>query len=78
MIKRGRGHIVAIASVAGYVPYPRGCVYIASKFGVRGFMDSLYLELCTDDYDDIVNLTTAFPYFLLTREEISTMLDVAG
>ncbi|MCS6977143.1 MAG: SDR family NAD(P)-dependent oxidoreductase [Gemmatales bacterium] len=45
MLQRGRGHLVAIASLAAYhgVPYMGG--YCASKAGVMNLMDSLRVEL---------------------------------
>lgn len=45
MLQRGRGHLVAIASLAAYhgVPYMGG--YCASKAGVMSLMDSLRVEL---------------------------------
>lgn len=37
MIERRRGHIVFIGSLAGLAASPRGSVYSATKFGLRGF-----------------------------------------
>lgn len=37
--------IVNIGSVLGHVPAPRKAVYVASKFAIRGFSDSLRMEL---------------------------------
>lgn len=45
MIKRGRGHIVNIGSVAGRWTYPGGAVYCASKFAVRAISEGLRMDL---------------------------------
>jgi NAD(P)-dependent dehydrogenase (short-subunit alcohol dehydrogenase family) len=44
MMKRGRGHVINIASLAGEAPTPGLATYCASKFAVVGFTDSLNLE----------------------------------
>jgi len=45
MLRRGRGHLVAISSLASYRGMPRGAGYCASKAGVNALMDSLRVEL---------------------------------
>jgi NADP-dependent 3-hydroxy acid dehydrogenase YdfG len=45
MVKRGRGHVVNIASIAGIQTYPRGAVYCASKAAVRVLSDGLRQDL---------------------------------
>ena len=45
MVKRGRGHLVNIASIAGIQTYPRGNVYSASKAAVRVLSDGLRQDL---------------------------------
>ncbi len=45
MVKRGKGHLVATSSVAGYVGLPRLSAYCASKSFLSTFMDSLRLDL---------------------------------
>jgi NADP-dependent 3-hydroxy acid dehydrogenase YdfG len=42
---RDEGHIVFMGSVAGRQAYPNGASYIASKFGVRGFVYALREDL---------------------------------
>jgi short-subunit dehydrogenase len=78
MIKRKRGHIVAISSMAGIFGVPRACLYCASKYGVRGMMNSLYLELCADGHDDIVKLTGVYPCFMNTRKHITHIIETMG
>ena len=45
MLERGSGHIVNIASMAGKVGTAKSAAYTASKFAVRGFTQSLRMEL---------------------------------
>jgi hypothetical protein len=45
MIKQRSGHIINIASMAGFVASPTYTVYAASKFGLRGFSEALRREV---------------------------------
>jgi 3-hydroxy acid dehydrogenase/malonic semialdehyde reductase len=45
LVRRGAGHVVNLGSVAGHWTYPRGNVYSATKFAVRGLTESLRLDL---------------------------------
>ena len=45
MISRRTGHIVNMASLAGWVGSPTYTIYAASKFGVRGFSEALRREV---------------------------------
>jgi 3-hydroxy acid dehydrogenase / malonic semialdehyde reductase len=45
MLRRGKGHIVNIGSIAGDQPYAKGAVYCASKAAVSVFTESLRLDL---------------------------------
>jgi short-subunit dehydrogenase len=45
MVQRKAGHMVFISSVAGKVPAPGFVVYVATKFGIRGFGLALREEL---------------------------------
>jgi 3-hydroxy acid dehydrogenase/malonic semialdehyde reductase len=44
-LSRKSGHIVNLGSVAGRWTYPNGAVYCASKFAVKGFTESLRMDL---------------------------------
>ena len=44
-LKRNKGHIINLGSVAGKYVYPGGTVYCASKFAVRAFSEGLRLDL---------------------------------
>ncbi len=45
MLERGRGHIVNIASISGLIGETEGAGYCATKWGLRGFSQSLYKEV---------------------------------
>ncbi len=45
MLAQQSGHIINMSSVAGWIAAPMYSVYAASKFGVRGFTDSLRREV---------------------------------
>jgi short-subunit dehydrogenase len=45
MLRRGEGWIVNVSSVAGKLPPPREAVYAASKFGLTGLTEGLWLDL---------------------------------
>ena len=45
MVARGRGHVVNIASMAGFFPSPDLPIYAASKYAVLGFSECLRMDL---------------------------------
>ena len=45
MLKRGSGHIINMASIAGLVAMPTYSIYAATKYAVRGFTDALRREV---------------------------------
>jgi short-subunit dehydrogenase len=58
-----RGRIVAIASLAAKFPGPGGTGYVASKYAMSGFFESLRTEL----HGDGVSVTVAYPGFVRTE-----------
>ena len=44
MLERGHGHIVNLGSIAGLKPYASGTAYVASKYAVHGFTETLRLD----------------------------------
>ncbi len=57
MKDRRSGTILTISSLAGRNGFAGGAAYCASKFGVRGLMQSLFLEVRAFD----IRVTTIFP-----------------
>src|SRR5665647_1473963 len=64
MIADRNGHIVNIASAAGMVSNPKMSVYVASKWAVIGWSDSLRLEM--EKLNCNVKVTTVTPYYINT------------
>jgi uncharacterized protein len=60
MARRGHGHIVFISSLSGKAASPRGSLYSATKFGLRGFALSLREDLKPAG----VGVSTIFPGFI--------------
>jgi len=65
MIKRNSGHVVCIASSAGFVSVPRLAEYCASKAGAAHFAESLRHELRMSNATG-VRVTTVAPYAVNT------------
>jgi len=59
---RSRGRIVAVSSLGGKAPLPYNSPYIASKFAMHGFFDSLRIELIRHR----VSVTIICPYWVIT------------
>jgi len=64
MLERGSGLIINMASVAGHVPAPYMCSYVASKHAVVGFTRALTEELRLEDSS--VDLMLVSPGFVAT------------
>lgn len=75
MIERKFGKIISICSAVTLNPLPTAVIYTATKYGVKGFMDTLYDELCINDYDKFINLTTVYPDFMNTRKDLIDVLE---
>jgi len=45
MVRRGRGHVINIGSIAGREVYPGGNVYCASKFAERALSKGMLIDL---------------------------------
>ncbi|WP_299209961.1 SDR family oxidoreductase [uncultured Dokdonia sp.] len=56
-IKKSKGYIITISSLAGANFFEKGTAYNASKFGVTGFTQALMLDVRNDD----VKVTTIMP-----------------
>lgn len=64
MLARGRGHIVNIASAAGLVANPKMSAYVASKFALTGWSNSLRLEMKRGKTG--VRVLTVAPFYIST------------
>ncbi|XP_043798233.1 LOW QUALITY PROTEIN: short-chain dehydrogenase/reductase family 16C member 6-like, partial [Apis laboriosa] len=62
MLEDNKGHIVSIASLAGFVGVPHFVDYCTSKFAIIGFEEALHMELIGDGYD--INMTVICPFFI--------------
>jgi short-subunit dehydrogenase len=64
MLQSNKGHIVNIASAAGLVGNPKMSVYVASKFAVVGWSESLCLEM--EEAKNNITITTVTPFYIST------------
>lgn len=64
MLERGEGHICNIASAAGMISNPKLSVYVASKWAVIGWSDSVRIEMKQSGKN--VHITTVTPYYITT------------
>ena len=62
MVKRGKGHLVVISSLAAYRGLPKSAAYCASKAAVSAFFESLRLDLQPRGID----VTIIHPGFIKT------------
>nr|ACO10722.1 17-beta hydroxysteroid dehydrogenase 13 precursor [Caligus rogercresseyi] len=66
MISRNKGYIVAMASFAGHAGVPNMVPYTASKFGIKGMMEALYIELRQENRKHGLHLMTVSPFLVDT------------
>ena len=62
MLERGSGHVVNISSIAGWLGAPGASSYAATKFGLRGFSESLAMDL--EPFG--VKVSAVYPFFSRT------------
>lgn len=62
MLEDNKGHIVSIASLAGFVGVPCLVDYCTSKYAAIGFEEALHMELIANGYD--INMTAVCPFFI--------------
>ena len=60
MIHRGRGHLLYVSSLSGKAASPRGSLYSATKFALRGFASGLREDLAETG----VGVTVVYPGFI--------------
>lgn len=64
MLAQKSGHICNIASSAGLISNPKMSLYVASKWAVTGWSDSLRIEMQMQKTN--VGVTTVTPYYIST------------
>jgi short-subunit dehydrogenase len=72
-LMQSQGRIVSISSIGGKLAIPGNSSYVASKFALNGFFDSLRMELAQAN----VSITMIYPYWVVT-EFHESMLDKDG
>lgn len=63
MVRRGRGHVINIGSVAGDAAYPGGAVYCATKAAVKTITDGLRMDV----FDTPIRVTNVKPGLVETN-----------
>lgn len=63
MVKRKKGHVINIGSIAGHSVYPKGNVYNATKFAVNALSKSMRLDL----YEKNIRVSTVDPGMVETE-----------
>lgn len=64
MINQKKGHVVNIASASSYISNKKMSVYLASKWAVKGWSDSLRMEL--ESLGGDLHVTTVCPSYINT------------
>jgi short-subunit dehydrogenase len=70
MLRRSRGTLVAISSVAGQIPVPYVALYSGLKHALHGFYDSLRSELVKLYGDPRVSITTCVIGVIATESQL--------
>lgn len=74
MICRGRGSIVAVASVLGLIATPHRSAYIAAKHALHGFFEALR----TETLDQGLHVMLAYPGFVNTDISVHALTAKGG
>ncbi|XP_058834779.1 17-beta-hydroxysteroid dehydrogenase 13-like [Topomyia yanbarensis] len=74
MVERRRGHIVAVCSVLGVIPFGRTICYNTTKFALRGMMTSLNEEFFLNGLSKDLHITIAYPAGIRTRKQFVDFL----
>lgn len=76
MKEQKSGHIVTISSLAAITGTPHNINYTTTKFAVRGFMESLAIDLYHQGYGNLINTTVVYPAIISTNDEVLRMCDL--
>lgn len=74
MVRRGRGSIVAVASVLGLIATPHRSAYIAAKHALHGFFEALR----TETLDQGIHVMLAYPGFVNTDISVHALTAQGG
>lgn len=66
MVAKGKGHLVSILSILSFTRFQRQSCYSASKYGLRGFLETLELELKQHPNKPDIKITTIYPAVVKT------------
>jgi short-subunit dehydrogenase len=77
MVTRKRGNVVAICSLSAKVTVPCAVAYCSTKFGLDGFMEALYDEICFLK-QDFIKLTTVYPSYMNTSTNLEKVYRKIG
>lgn len=66
MIEKNHGHIITLSSMAGVVGVENLAPYCATKFAVRGMIESLHEEIRTRTKGTNIKFTLIYPYMVDT------------
>jgi short-subunit dehydrogenase len=69
MVKQGGGHLVVISSMAGQYGFPMRSAYSAAKHALRGFFETLALELWSKN----IRVTLVYPGRIHTDISINSL-----
>lgn len=66
MISTGRGHIVSTCSVSAFFRFTHLTSYVASKYALNGFLETLKLEIRKHPAKPKIEFSTVYPAFVKT------------
>lgn len=78
MIERKRGHLVSVSSLSAKISFAGSVAYITTKFGNDGFMNSLYDDLCLNNQEEFIKLTTVYPAIVSTQKNFIKAVEMVG
>lgn len=67
MLEQNYGHIISLCSVLGFSAGPSGAAYVASKHAVKGYMESIKLDLRQRPDAANIKVTIALPHNTVTN-----------
>ncbi|MFW5451781.1 MAG: SDR family oxidoreductase [Methylophagaceae bacterium] len=77
LVSRPKSHIINIGSILGSIGFPGSSVYCASKFGIRGFTETLHRELM-DSSTSVLYFAPRATQTAINNEKVVAMNDDLG